>query len=117
VLINDSDILWVTNKGLSAGLRGTTTRSFFPKRVYADGQDTKDPIGPMFRMGPLIAYSFFDKPEKKFNKPTLLLIAQWHLKQRWRTTVQGAGLTDFTHPAYPTITLGFAFFGDLWAKN
>ena len=81
---------------------------------------------------PLLAYSFYDRPGTRFNKPTILLIAQWHLLQPWRT---GKDVTQADRPAIrdplatesaitrgvtqalPTIVIGFAFNGDLWGKG
>jgi hypothetical protein len=105
-LVNDTDVLYVGDKGLRAGLRGTVTKAFFPERVFEEGDDTDDPNGPMFRVGPMLAYQFFDRPGAKFNKPTVFLIPQWNLVHRYRT---GRDI----HMAIPTLVVGLGFGGDL----
>ncbi|MGB1275091.1 MAG: hypothetical protein ACPG77_05020 [Nannocystaceae bacterium] len=103
-LRNESDILYLSKFGLTAGLRHTLTHVLgYP------GFEGINPNGPTSRLGPLLAYTFYDRPEKKFNKPTLLLIAQWWLQHRYR-----AGQAH--SQALPQIVLGFSFSGELWKK-
>jgi hypothetical protein len=104
---SDTDLLWVTNFGLVAGLRTNVTTPFYDGADY--GRD--DPRlghrnGPSVRMGPLVAYSFFDEPGALFNKPTILTLVQWYAAHRWRTG-------EDTHVAIPYFVLGFAMVGDL----
>jgi hypothetical protein len=116
MLANDTDLMWLTEfKGekrasLLTGVRATTLMPFFPDDTYEEGDTIKNPVGPQLRIGPVIGYTFFDRPTKKFNKPTLLLIPQWNILHRWRT-----GRDVIT--AYPTIIIAFAFSGQLWGKN
>lgn len=105
-LVNDTDLLFVTDFGLAAGVRGTLTKAFFPDRVYEQGDPLEDPNGAMYRVGPMLAYSFFDRPGSKFNKPTLVLIPQWNVLHRYRTGQD-------THAAIPTLVLAFGFGGQL----
>ena len=105
-LVNDTDLLFVTDFGLAAGVRGTVTKAFFPDRVYEQGDPREDPNGPMFRMGPMLAYTFFDRPGSKFNKPTVVLIPQWNVVHRYRTGRD-------VHQAIPTLVLAFGFGGEL----
>jgi hypothetical protein len=83
---------------------------FFKDEVYEEGDTIKNPVGPQLRMGPVLGYTFFDRPWKKFNKPTLLMMPQWNVLHRWRT-----GRDVIT--AYPTIIIAFAFSGQLWGKS
>jgi hypothetical protein len=116
MLANDTDLMWLTEfKGdkkasLLTGARATTLMPFFKDEVYEEGDTIKNPVGPQFRLGPVVGYTFFDRPWKKFNKPTLLLIPQWNIQHRWRT-----GRDVIT--AYPTIIIAFAFSGQLWGKS
>jgi hypothetical protein len=105
-LVNDTDALFVTDIGLAVGVRGTATKAFFPDRVYEEGDDRKDPNGAMYRVGPMIAYTFFDRPGSKFNKPTVVAIPQWNVLHRYRTGQD-------THAAIPTLILAFGFGGEL----
>lgn len=109
-LTNDSDLLYVTKFGLSAGVRNSLVHVFYPAEVYSPGQDASvNPNTPMDRLGPVLAYTFWDRPEKRFNKPTLIFAAQWWLLHRFR----GPGPENQIHPAIPLFLLGFSFTGDL----
>jgi hypothetical protein len=116
MLANDTDLLWLTEfKGekrasMLTGARVTTLMPFFKDEVYEEGDTIKNPVGPQLRIGPVFGYTFFDRPWKKFNKPTLLLMPQWNVLHRWRT-----GRDVIT--AYPTIIIAFAFSGQLWGKS
>jgi hypothetical protein len=116
MLANDTDLLWLTEfKGdkkasMLTGMRVSTLMPFFKDEVYEEGDTIKNPVGPQLRMGPVLGYTFFDRPWKKFNKPTLLLMPQWNVLHRWRT-----GRDVIT--AYPTIIIAFAFSGQLWGKS
>jgi hypothetical protein len=120
MLANDTDLLYLLEfkRGKRAakkasmvmGARATTLMPFFKDDVYEEGDVVKNPVGPQLRLGPAVGYTWFDRPEKKFNKPTLLLLSQWNILHRWRT-----GRDVIT--AYPTIIIAFAFSGQLWGKN
>jgi hypothetical protein len=116
MLHNDTDLLWqhqfagAKKASMIAGARATTLMPFFKKDVYEEGDTVKNPIGPQLRIGPALGYTFFDRPEKGFNKPTLLLLPQWNVLHRWRTGRD-------TISAYPTIVIAFAFSGQLWGKS
>ncbi|MGB1698580.1 MAG: hypothetical protein ACPHRO_01420, partial [Nannocystaceae bacterium] len=134
-LTNDTDVLYLSKFGLTAGLRTTVTKAFYPADVFLPGESTDDPNGPTVRMGPLLAYTFYDKPEKKkrFNKPTFLLITQWWVKHRYRTGAAfnygesisvdsegnkvAVGSLGDSIPAMPWFVLGFAFQGELFARD
>lgn len=134
-LTNDTDVLYLGKKGLTAGIRTSVVKAFYPDDVFLDGESTDDPNGPTVRMGPLVAYTFYDKPEKKkrFNKPTLLVMSQWWLKHRYRTGAAAAfgesisdnpegekepvGNLGDSLPAMPWFVLGFAFQGELFGRN
>jgi hypothetical protein len=102
---NDADILWMSDFGLIAGIRGTTTLPFYEDRHFGPGEDGTHENGPIFRTGPLIAYSFFNRPGELIARPTILMTAQWHLNHRWRT---GADVDQ----AIPYAFIGFAMNGD-----
>lgn len=120
MLANDTDLLYLhefkhgkraaKKASMVAGARVTTLMPFFKDEVYEEGDVIKNPVGPQVRVGPAVGYTWFDRPEKKFNKPTLLLLSQWNVLHRWRS-----GRDVIT--AYPTIIIAFAFSGQLWGKN
>lgn len=127
-LINDSDILYISTFGLTAGVRSTVVKAFYDDASFRPGESTEDPNGPAWRLGPLLAYSFYDRPveRRRFNKPTILLISQWHIKHRYRAagspafssdgTVERGSLGDSIR-GMPTIVLGFSFQGELWSRG
>ncbi|GEM_PF-1553255 len=118
MLYNDSDLMWLHDlKGprhstIIAGARGTTVMPFYKDEVYETGDDLDNPNGPQFRLGPVLGYVFYDRPDKfpRFNKPTLLVMPQWNLKHRWRT---GLDISQ----AMPTIVIAFVFSGELWGSE
>lgn len=112
-LTNDSDLLFVSKFGLNAGVRNSLVHVFYPSSVYSPGEDiTVNPNTPMDRIGPVLTYTFFDRPEKRFNKPTLVLAAQWWIMHRYRA--QGGGnMFDQIHQGIPLVLLGFSFTGEL----
>ncbi len=124
---NDSDLLYLSDFGLTAGVRGTLVHAFYPDSVYEPGDEAlegkvdelENPNGPTFRVGPLIAYTFFDRPGAKFNRPSILLIANWWVRHRYRvagSAAEPSSLGD-SRPAMPYIVLGFACTGELWGRN
>jgi len=112
-LTNDTDLLYMTKFGLNAGVRNSLVHVFYPSTVYGPGEDASvNPNTPMDRLGPVLTYTFFDRPEKRFNKPTLVFAAQWWLKHRYRG--QGApDMADQIHQGIPLVLLGFSFTGEL----
>lgn len=101
---NDTDLLYLTDFGLAAGARASTTFAFYDDELVG-GPKGEENV-PMLRLGPMVAYTFYDKPERRFNKPTLIGIAGWWLLHRYRT---GADVSQ----AIPCATIAFRFEGDL----
>lgn len=109
-LTNDTDLLYVTKFGLAAGIRNSLVHVFYPEAVYEAMDDTTaNPNTPMDRIGPLISHTFYDRPWKRFNKPTLFFAAQWWVAHRFR----GQGSAGDVNQGIPLFLLGFAFSGDL----
>jgi hypothetical protein len=100
ILSNDTDLVFVTRFGLVAGVCNTVAHAF---AADPDGATTD-------RLGPLLAYVFFDRPRAAFNKPTLLLIAGWWLAHRFRT---GADVDQ----GIPYAVLAFRCEGELWGSR
>lgn len=108
-LHNDVDLLYLTDFGLVAGVRASTTHAFYDDEILGNAKLAEANV-PMFRLGPMVAYTFYDKPERRFNKPTLIGIAGWWLAHRYRT---GEDVSQ----AIPCVTLAFRFEGDLFASK
>lgn len=107
---NDADIIYVNTKHrFNVGARVTYYHMFYPKGVYASG-DRIDDSNDHLRVGPMVSYSFKDRPEKRFTKPTLFFMAQWWVKHRYRTGLE-------VSQALPLMVLGFSFMGELWRKT
>jgi hypothetical protein len=109
-LANDTDIVYVNSKHrFNIGARATYYHIFYPTAVYEPGDAENDNIGDTARFGPLLSYTFRDRPEKRFLKPTLFFAAQWWLKHRFRTG-------EDRSQALPLFIFGFSFTGELWRK-
>lgn len=106
-MTSDNDALYFSSFGLVAGVRATVATAFYDAAMLR-GQ--ADPNGPTVRVGPLVAYTFFDRPGAAFNKPTVFFNAGFWLAHRYRT---GADVTQ----AFPLIAAGFRFEGELFRSR
>lgn len=102
-ILNDLD-LGALYKRIAMGVRYS----------YADAIHTTDDGGPgdlpMHRIGPLLGYTFHDRPAgARFNRPSLLLLVQWYAQHPYRSGQEQTA-------AYPYIALAFQFDGDLWTS-
>ncbi len=105
-LTNDADVLYLFDFGLTLGVRYTLTHAFYREDHFFPNETVSRPNGPTHRVGPAMLYTFFDRPDKRFNKPTLIVLFQWWAKHRFRTGQDvSAGV--------PYFVLGFRFQGDL----
>jgi hypothetical protein len=100
-LVNDADViyLWGASAKLKTGVRYTGTLPW-----YGDGGGPEG--NASHRIGPLISYMFYEKPGAAFDKPTLILLSQWHVQHRFRTG-------EDVSAAIPYLALAFTFEGDL----
>ena len=105
-ITNDADVLVLIGDHWIVGVRHNLTHSFFPDDAFQPGEDTETSSTPHHRLGPLVAYKFFDEPGASFNKPTIALLLAWYLEHRNRTGHD-------THVGVPYVALAFAFGGDL----
>ncbi len=108
---NDSDILYVNDKHrFTVGARGTVFHVWYPDWVWEPGDARDDGANDHARVGPLFAYRFKDRPQKRFMRPTLYVLAQWWVKHRYRTGQQ-------VNQGIPLVVIGFSFTGDLWKRD
>ncbi len=108
-LTNDADLLlFLLNKRLIVGVRHNTSHAFYPDGALGKGgvQDNT----PLQRLGPLVAWRFFDEPGAIWNRPTLVLLVNWYLEHPNRTGRD-------TSQALPYMAFGFAFSGDLLPRT
>jgi hypothetical protein len=106
-LANDTDVVWFSDFGLVAGVRATVLHALLDasEEGAADGRTT-----PIARVGPVAAYTFFDRPGALFNKPTIIGMAGFWLAHPYR-----AG-QDVSR-AVPTAALAFRCEGELWSAG
>ncbi|MBI5507947.1 MAG: hypothetical protein HY903_04230 [Deltaproteobacteria bacterium] len=101
-MTNDLDVVYMSDTGLTAGIRYTASRA-----LYRGAADRKTDAGAAtHRAGPLAAYTFFDEPGGRFNKPSVFVASAWWLAHPYR-----AG--KVSSQAFPCLVLGFAAQGDL----
>lgn len=114
ILLNDVDVLGVFNindHGLAIGARYTYSRAFYRDEHFLPGEDRSlAPNTDVQRLGLLAAWTLSRNPLGRFDRPTVLLIAQWHLVHQWRT---GQDVSQ----ALPYLAIGFKFQGDLLADH
>jgi hypothetical protein len=108
---NDSDLLYVTDFGLTAGVRFNVANAFYGEEHLRVGEQLADIVnGPQARVGPLVAYTFYDDEGALFDRPTVFLIANWWVAHRFRTGVD-------VPQAVPMVALAFQVQGDLLPWN
>jgi hypothetical protein len=108
-LINDDiDLLYVSKKRFVVGIRYSVVMPIYSATDFRAGEVQEHDNGH-HRLGPLLAYTFFDRGYTRFNKPSLILILNWYADHRWRN---GADV----HPGIPYLVLAFAFTSDLIPK-
>ncbi|HEY1086216.1 MAG TPA: hypothetical protein VGE37_00930 [Archangium sp.] len=104
---NDLDVLWqgLENK-LIAGARYTATAPFYdPARHFDPNAVEQNVDNSMHRLGPFVGYTFKIEDGAKFNNPTVFILVQWWLKNRFRTGLD-------TPAALPLMGVGFQMTGD-----
>ncbi len=116
VVSNDFDALYLhdfsswsgTFEGarLSAGVRYSLVAPLYRERDFPAGDGGAGVRNGHHRVGPLVAFTFFDRGFTSFNKPTALVIANWYADHRFRT---GQDVSQ----AMPYLVLAFAFQSNL----
>ena len=107
VFTNDLDLIYLFDFGLKLGARYTATHAFYQEKHFFPGEPvTRGVNSPTHRIGPAALYTFYAKPERRFNEPTILLLVQWWARHRWRTG-------EDVHPGVPYLVLAFLFKGNL----
>ncbi|MBW2455656.1 MAG: hypothetical protein JRI68_14150 [Deltaproteobacteria bacterium] len=105
VITNDADLLFLTDFDLKLGIRHTLTHAIYRSEHRADQPNINTPT---HRIGPAFLYTFFeDDIGSMWNKPTVLVLAQWWAQHRYRTTQS---------PALPYLVIGFIQQGDFFTS-
>lgn len=102
VIFNNTDVLYMADFGLIAGVRYSLTHAVYDDRHLGEGEN---PNTPVHKLGPVVGFSFKDV-NRGFQKPTVLLMAGWYLSHRYRTGQD-------VHQGLPCIVVALAFHGDL----
>lgn len=105
-VMNETDIAWVSDFGLLIAARYTVATPLNEDSHFLPLEDRGAGENLIHRLGPVIAYTFERNPGSRFDAPTLILLAQWHLLHRFRT---GRDVDT----GLPYIALAFQFTGDL----
>ena len=105
-MTNEADLLYLFDFGLTLGARYTVTEAFYQPRHFQPAEPISRPNGPTHRVGPALLYTFFNRPDKRFNKPTIILLMQWWAKHRFRTG-------EDVSTGVPYLVVGFRFEGDI----
>jgi len=106
LLTHDADVLVVLGPHLTLGVRHAFAAVAYPADAYLAGEPHRTTASPVHRLGPLVAWRFFDEPGAAFNEPTLVLFVLWNVVHPWRAGVE-------VDQALPTVALAFAFTGEL----
>ncbi|MBN8611657.1 MAG: hypothetical protein J0L92_13775 [Deltaproteobacteria bacterium] len=109
-VVNEGDVLWVSDFGLVVGARYTVATPLNEDSHFLPLEDRSVGENRVHRLGPLVAYTFERNPNARFDAPTLILLAQWHLMHRFRT---GRDVDT----GLPYLGLVFQFTGDLLADH
>ncbi len=105
-LSNDADLIWLATAKLKVAGRYSIAHAFYDEEDFLPVEPVSRPNGPIHRVGPGVLYTFFDRPTQRFNKPTLILLAQWWIQHRYRT---GQDVSQ----GLPQLVLAFNFEGQL----
>jgi len=111
VLSDDLDLIYLhrfqskPTAQLALGVRYSWVDPIYAKSDFRPGESLGKLSNEHMRVGPLAAYTFFDRGNARFNRPTLLLIVNWYVEHRYRT---GADVNQ----GVPYLVLGFAFNSD-----
>jgi hypothetical protein len=115
----DTDLLYVTDTGLAAGLRHSWVKPMYASKHFTDATDEAayDGQNGHQRLDFFGAYTLKDKGPSTFNKPTIILIVSMYLKHKYRagepgTLDPGHDADDYRTRAFPYLLAGFAFESD-----
>lgn len=104
LLSDELDVVFLAGP-LAAGVQWSALHPYFGARHFAPGEPLTADDSQM-RAGPVVAYRFFKEDGRHFNEPTVFLLVNWWLQDRYRTGAQISQIVPF-------LTFGFGFWGDL----
>jgi hypothetical protein len=117
VLTEDVDLLYLNSRHhFIIGVRYSLVQPLYGSEHVRPGEDAGQVDNRHQRLGPLFAYTFFDHGYTRFDKPTLLLIANWYVDHRYRLGQADTALLPgvlVPSAGIPYLVAGFAFQSDL----
>jgi hypothetical protein len=118
VLANDLDLLYLNAKyRFVVGVRYSAVKPLYGNQHFRPGEDPDREDNDHQRIGPLLAYTFFDRGTfGRFDKPTLVLMMSWYVDHRYRTGREDTALLPGVFVGsrgIPYLVLAFAFQSDL----
>lgn len=106
LVTHDTDVVLQADNGFTFGMRYTLTHALY-RQEHLGGNPNLN--SATHRLGPALLYKFFEEDEgAKYNKPTLIVLAQWWMQHRYRTVQK---------PALPYLVIAFRHEGDLWLSD
>jgi hypothetical protein len=104
---NHLDLLVITRINLTVGARYTLVYPIYKRSDFRDAKeaDAYSNDNGHQRVGPVIAFTLFDRAYARFNRPTFLFVANWYVDHRWRNGTE-------TSAAIPYMLLAFSFQSD-----
>lgn len=108
ILQNRLDLLLQTRFRLWLGVSYTIVRPLYSRSSFRtpEAANAYHNDNGHQRLGPLLAFRFFDRAFTRFNQPTIMIIANWYLSHRWKGGAE-------TSRAIPYLLIGFSFQMDL----
>lgn len=102
VVSTDTDVLYVSGKHLTAGLRYSGVFPQYGASAFAGGAEPATALdGSHHKLGPLVAWTFKQRDYSAFNRPTLLFVGGWYLDH-----------PNTEESTFPYVLLGFSFSSD-----
>jgi hypothetical protein len=116
LLTDDLDLLVFVGPALVLGFRYSMVKPLYRAADFQPGDAIPQEDNAHHRVGPALAYTFFDRSGRRFNKPTLVLLLAWYLDHRYRTGGAETAIVprQFVSSAgLPYVVLAFSFQLDL----
>ncbi|HZO11789.1 MAG TPA: hypothetical protein VFB62_00970, partial [Polyangiaceae bacterium] len=103
-LTNDADLIFFTDFGLKIAARYTLTHAFYSEGLKPGAEENT----PTHRVGPAFVQTIYtDREGARWNEVSIVLLAQWWVKHRYRTG-------ENVHQGIPYALLALVQRGDFY---
>ncbi len=120
IYVNDIDVLLEPVTNFRIGIRYNYTHAFYTGDSFSTGYQEPEALRGLAndttqRIGPLLAYTFFERRHGIFNAPTLAVVVNWYIQHPYRHGLpDGMPSTDPYAPRYinqyvPYFGMAFSF--------